>query len=529
MLESQKYDFIVIGSGISGLYSALKLSEIGNVLILTKNKIQDSNTRYAQGGVAVVLNENDSWQLHIKDTILAGDGLCDPKTVEILVKEGTEQIENLIKLGMEFDSVGGKLDFTREGAHSKRRILHANGDCTGKIIQETLTRLIYSNKNIKIKENIFVIDLLSNKENNNQIIGALSWDKNAKRYKAYYSKSIILASGGCGQVYKNTSNPKVATGDGIAMAYRAGAEIMDVEFVQFHPTTLYNPNGQSFLISESVRGEGAVLRNIKGERFMLRYHKMKELAPRDVVARAILSEIKKANKPFVWLDATNMDSNYIPKRFPTIFNTLLDYGIDMRNEWIPVVPAAHYIMGGIKTDSFGKTNLQNLYACGEVACTKVHGANRLASNSLLEGLVFANRVFEDIKSCKHVTESNVQNVINTKPYSKRINNLADIKESLKNNMMKYGGLIRDQNGLEKLMVWIKENLRTLSRLKYFNEELEETKNMLTVGMLIVRGALIREESRGSHFRSDNPEKIDAWEHSHIVQIINYPEGKNVLE
>ena len=322
MIESKKYDFIVVGSGIAGLYSALKLSEIGDVLILTKNRLQDSNTRYAQGGVAVVLDEDDSWWLHMKDTIEAGDGLCDPKTVEILVKEGTEQIKNLIKLGMEFDSVDGKLDFTREGAHSKRRILHANGDRTGKILQETLTKLINSNKNIKIKENVLVIDLLSDKENKNQIIGILSWNKNDKKHIIYYAKSVILASGGCGQVYKNTSNPEVATGDGIAMAYRAGAEIMDMEFVQFHPTTLYNPRGQSFLISESVRGEGAILRNIKGERFMLHYHKMKDLAPRDVVARAILSEIKKANKPFVWLDATNMDSNYIPKRFPTIFNIL---------------------------------------------------------------------------------------------------------------------------------------------------------------------------------------------------------------
>ena len=525
MIETQKCDFIIIGSGIAGLYAALKLSELGKVIVLTKQKTQDSNTQYAQGGIAVVMSEKDSWQLHMKDTLQAGVELCNYKNVEILVKEGPKQVDNLIRLGMEFDKVNGRLDYTREGAHSQRRILHAGGDATGREIQKTLIKLVRSKINIEIKENMFAIDLLISE---NKIDGILSWDKEEKKYVAYYGKSIIISSGGCGQVYKNTSNPEVTTGDGIAMAYRAGAEISDMEFVQFHPTTLYNPNGQSFLISESVRGEGAILRNSSGERFMTSYHKMADLAPRDVVARAILNEIKKGSKPFVWLDATSLGADYIEKRFPTIFNTVLEYGFDMRKEWIPVVPAAHYLMGGIKTDSFGRTDLENLYACGEVACTGVHGANRLASNSLLEGLVFANRVFESIKSSELLNRYEVKDVKNVKPYKKSSLNLGSIQETLKDKMTNYTGLIRNKDDLKKLIVWIKKNLRRISNEEYFNEELWKTKNMLTVGFLITKAALLRNESRGAHFRSDYPKQLDEWKYAHIIQMIS-PEEKYVLE
>jgi L-aspartate oxidase len=528
MIESKEYDFIIIGSGIAGLYAALKLSELGKVIVLTKEKIQDSNTQYAQGGIAVVMNEEDSWQLHMKDTLQAGAGLCNYKNVEILVKEGPKQVNNLISLGMQFDKVNGRLDYTREGAHSQRRILHAGGDATGKEIQKTLIKLVRSKSNIEIKENMFAIDLLINEKNENKIDGILSWDKEGKKYVAYYGKSTIISSGGCGQVYKNTSNPEVTTGDGIAMAYRAGAEISDMEFVQFHPTTLYNPNGQSFLISESVRGEGAILRNSNGERFMTSYHEMADLAPRDVVARAILNEIKKGSKPFVWLDATSLGADYIEKRFPTIFNTVLEYRFDMRKEWIPVVPAAHYLMGGIKTDSFGRTNLENLYACGEAACTGVHGANRLASNSLLEGLVFANRVFESIKSNESLNRYEVKDIKNVKPYKKSSLSLDGIQEKLKDKMTNYAGLIRNEDDLKKLIVWIKKNLYSISNEEYFNEELWKTKNMLTVGLLITNAALLRNESRGAHFRSDYPKQLDEWKYTHTIQTI-LPEEKHVLE
>ncbi len=523
-----KTDFVVMGTGISGLYSALNLGDIGNVTILTKKHLEDCNTQHAQGGIAVALSKGDSWFLHMKDTLEAGAGLCESKSVEILVKEGQKQVRKLIKMGMKFDHAKGELDFTLEGAHSKRRILHAGGDATGKKVREFLTGLVKKKKNIQIKEETFVIDLVN--DENDKIAGVLVWDGIEKEYEIYQASAVVIASGGCGQIYENTTNPDVTTGDGVAMAYKAGSEIMDMEFIQFHPTALYNPGGLSFLISESVRGEGGVLRNEKGERFMLRYHKLAELAPRDVVSRAMLNEIESSNKPYVWMDITHLDSDYVVQRFPTIFNTLQGYGLDMRKEWIPVAPAAHYTMGGIKTDTFGRTNLPGLYACGEAACTDVHGANRLASNSLLEGLVFAYRVYQAIKIEKEAKEANESDLI--VPYLKNYGmpslKLGEIRKELRKRMTEEAGVIRNEKGLKNLLDWLREKSELICDTKNVNEDLWELKNMLNVGKLIVKSALLREESRGTHFRVEYPKQDSKWAYTHIIRTFPGDE-ENVLE
>ncbi len=519
--EELNTNFLVIGSGIAGLYTAFKLSELGDVIVVTKDLLQESNTQYAQGGIAAALNEGDSWKLHMNDTLKAGAKLCDRSVVAILTNEGRMRVEELIELGMKFDRIGEKLDFTREGAHTKRRVLHAGGDATGKKIRETLTKFLIE-KNVKVNEKRFVVDLLTDEFG--KIHGALAWNRESGKYEIYRANIVVLASGGCGQIYENTTNPQVTTGDGVAIAYRAGAEIVDMEFIQFHPTALYNPGGLSFLISESVRGEGAVLRNSKGERFMPSYHELAELAPRDIVARAIVNEIKMGDKPYVWLDATSLEKNYIGERFPTIFHTLKEYGIDMRKEWIPVAPAAHYMMGGIKTDKFGRTNLENLYACGEVACTGVHGANRLASNSLLEGLVFAHRIYEDIKNT-HLKPCNFSYQLNTRIYENTFE-FNELKDKLRKRMMEQAGIERKEEGLKDLRGWLIQNLQRLVNLNRTNEEIWELKNMLTTANLIVTAALLRTESRGAHFRKDHPKASLLWENVHIVQKNG---GDDVLE
>lgn len=527
-MNYSRTDFVVIGTGIAGLYSALNLSNIGNVTMLTKRHLEDCNTQHAQGGIAVVLDKDDSWSLHMKDTFEAGADLCEPKSVEVLVKEGSKQVKKLIEMGMKFDHIKGKLDFTIEGAHSKRRILHAGGDATGKKVREFLTNLVEKRKNIQIREETFAIDLVS--DNDDKIAGVLVWDNIAKEYEIYRALDVIMASGGCGQIYENTTNPDVATGDGIAMAYRAGSEIMDMEFIQFHPTALYNPGGLSFLISESVRGEGGVLRNEKGERFMSRYHKLAELAPRDVVSNAIVNEIEHSNKPYVWMDVTHLESDYVVQRFPTIFNTLQECGLDMRKEWIPVAPAAHYTMGGIKTDTFGRTNLPGFYACGEAACTGVHGANRLASNSLLEGLVFAHRVYQAIKAEKDANKANESDLIMPflKNYGTSSLNLNEIRKELRSKMREQAGVRRNKEGLKDLLDWLREKLELISDAKSVNEDLWELKNMINVGKLIVKSALLREESRGAHFRVDHPQRDKKWDYTHIICTVS-GDGKNVLE
>lgn len=565
-------DFLVIGSGIAGLYSALKLSNIGNVLLVTKEELKESNTEYAQGGIAAVTAAEDSPELHISDTLEAGDGFCSRKAVKILVEEGPERVKDLINLGTNFDFKDGELDLTKEGAHSCRRVLHAGGDATGKEIRESLSRAVKENSKIELRELTFMIDLIKDKEED-RVLGALLRDNNLDKYLLLKSEAVIIASGGCGQIYSNTSNPEVTTGDGIAAAYRAGAEIRDMEFIQFHPTTFYDPAASSFLITESIRGEGGILRNSAGERFMLKYHPLAELAPRDVVARAISSEIKESEADYVYLDVRHLDSDFLKTRFPTVYNYLLSRGVDMTKSLVPVIPAAHYIMGGIKIDLNGRTNLAGLYASGEASCSSVHGANRLASNSLLDGLVFSYRIYESLKksekkkvdnysfigslsskerlsfedmlkileanshleylfNCKEVNSGNSKRK-ELKNYTDQINEKAEfLKEKLQEKMSESAAIIREGNAMLELLNWLNEKEDYLKKV-ILKEELSqfslELANLFKTAKLIVKAALMRKESRGAHYRSDYPEHNPALSEEHIDFNIEKMEGQgNVI-
>jgi len=386
---SLETDFIVIGSGVAGLRASIALaSSGGRVTVLTKDKASESNTEYAQGGVAVVLSEDDEAELHEEDTLVAGAGLCDEAAVEILVTEGTRYIEELIGWGTEFDREGGKLVFTQEAAHSRRRILHAHGDSTGAEFVRSLIARARQEKTIDLLPFANTESLIVN---DGQCVGVRFLDPVLRATREIFAKAVILCTGGAGQLYQHTTNPPVATGDGMAMAYFAGAEMADMEFIQFHPTALSVDGAPRFLLSEAMRGEGGVLRNANGERFMDRYDKRAELAPRDIVSRSIVAEMRRTGSRNVYLDMTALDAEFLRKRFPKIDETCRRFGLDIAKEMVPVSPASHYCMGGIRTDLWGRTTLPGLYAAGEVACSGVHGANRLPSNSLLEGLVFGAR------------------------------------------------------------------------------------------------------------------------------------------
>ena len=382
-------DFIVVGAGIAGLRAAVELAAAGQVLCLAKREVTESNTQYAQGGIAAALSDDDEVSLHLDDTLRAGDGLSNPDAARVLVEEGPARIEELIEWGTQFDRAGTKIAFTREGAHSRNRVLHAHGDSTGREIGRALYLKAQALKPIVFREFEFTTELVVR---DGQVVGVRVLDNDGQLHEIRAS-SVLLATGGLGQVYSETTNPAVATGDGVAMAYRAGAEISDMEFVQFHPTALYVKGAPRFLLSEALRGEGAYLRNLELSRFMHKYHEMAELAPRDVVARAIVHELEVTKRPdaVVYLDLTHLNAEKVRKRFPTIYATCMKYNIDIAEELIPIRPAAHYAMGGVRTDLDGRTSISGLFAAGEVACTGVHGANRLASNSLLEGLVYGTR------------------------------------------------------------------------------------------------------------------------------------------
>ncbi|WP_458120572.1 L-aspartate oxidase [Paenibacillus sp. Z6-24] len=385
-------DVLIIGSGIAGLYAAILASEHKNVLLITKNALLESNTRYAQGGIAAVISEEDSPAYHRQDTLLAGAGLCSPTAVEVLVQEGPVGVHELIRLGTAFDTADGELELTREGAHSHRRILHANGDSTGYEIVRALSRQAAEHDRITVWDHHFTVDLVQVEK---QCTGAIVQRPDGSCIYVQ-AEATILCTGGSGQLYEHTTNPEVATGDGIAMAYRAGAVLRDMEFIQFHPTALCYPGAPRFLISEAVRGEGAILRNRQGEAFMERYHPLRDLAPRDIVARAIISEMEREDSSFAYLDITHETREKLKQRFPTIYETCMKYGLDLAADWIPVAPAAHYMMGGIRTDEHGESSIPRLFACGEVSSTGIHGANRLASNSLSEAIVFGKRIVERI-------------------------------------------------------------------------------------------------------------------------------------
>lgn len=503
-------DVIVIGAGIAGLFTAIKASETNKVLMITKKSLFDSNTRYAQGGIAAVISGDDSPAYHRQDTLIAGAGLCSNDAVDVLVHEGPEGVQDLIRMGTQFDLENGELALTKEGAHSQRRILHAHGDATGYEIVRALSEKAKQHHNIEIWDDHFVIDLITENE---QCYGALVQKPDGTRLFVQ-GKATILCSGGAGQLYRYTTNPEIATGDGIAIAYRAGAYIKDVEFIQFHPTALCYPGAPRFLISEAVRGEGAVLRNIKGERFMEQYHPQLELAPRDVVARAIVSEMERTKSTFVYIDVTHESSEMVRHRFPTIYEYCLKYGLDLTSDWIPVAPAAHYMMGGVKTDLNGETSVNRLFACGEVSSTGVHGANRLASNSLSEAIVFGRRIVEKINLIESAdNKPGVHYDLQRKTTPMQA--VVEKRLKLQKIMLRYAGLNRSLQGLEKGHEELKRQLSIFDICLTKKEEYEFA-NLLTCAMLTTQAAMIREESRGAHSREDFPARNDLVWRKHIL-------------
>ena len=508
----QKTDFLVVGGGVAGLRAAIELASKGSVIVLTKGKPTESSTEYAQGGVAVALSDEDKVGIHYEDTIKAGDGLCNEEGVRILVEEGPERILELISWGAEFDKEGSRLSFTREAAHSRRRILHSHGDSTGREIERVLISKARSLSSITRYDFAFTADLIVENE---RCIGASVLRGN--EVINIFAKAVILATGGAGQIFSRTTNPLIATGDGMAIAYRAGALLADMEFMQFHPTTLYYPAAPQFLLSEAMRGEGAILRNIHKKRFMPEYHEMAELAPRDTVARAILSEMIKTKARHVYLDLTSLDKGFVKKRFPMIYSTCLRFDIDITEDLIPVSPAAHYIMGGVRTNLDGGTSLKGLFAAGEVACTGVHGANRLASNSLLEGLVYGARTGK--KAVKYagrakmetLPKSRMEKLISQVPNDMIKNfDIEKTRSLLRRVMWSKTGIIRCRKSLasakKRLSEW-----DFLMSLPSFDRHILELKNMITIANLMTDSALLREGSVGAHYRSDFKEKGVKWQ------------------
>ncbi|WP_019536391.1 L-aspartate oxidase [Paenibacillus ginsengihumi] len=509
-LPEVRTEVMVIGAGIAGLFTALKASETHQVLMITKKSLLDSNTRYAQGGIAAVISEDDSPEYHRQDTLLAGAGLCSPSAVDVLVHEGPAGVNDLIRMGTEFDMEDGQFALTKEGAHSQRRILHAQGDATGAEIVRALSEKAKQEANIDVWDDHFVIDLITE---DGECCGALVQKPDGQRLFVR-AMATVLCTGGAGQLFRYTTNPDVATGDGIAIAYRAGADIRDVEFIQFHPTALCYPGAPRFLISEAVRGEGAVLRNINGERFMEKYDPQLELAPRDIVARAIVSEMEATKSTFVFLDFTHESEESVKHRFPTIYETCLHYGLDLSSDWIPVAPAAHYMMGGVATDLNGETTVKRLFACGEVSSTGVHGANRLASNSLSEAIVFGRRIVERIRRMEPserkpiIAESSHRGPNGKQP-------VVEKRLKLQKVMLRHVGLKRHAAGLKKGYEELKRHLSIFDAILSKREEYEFA-NMLTLALLSAEAALIREESRGGHFREDFPGRDDANWRKHTV-------------
>jgi L-aspartate oxidase len=515
-IEKVYYDTVIIGSGIAGVYTALCLNSEKETVIITKDTIDMSNSVLAQGGIAVSLDKGDSPALHFQDTLTAGAGLCNEESVWVLVNEAADRIERLLEFGVQFDRKSkDELAFGREAAHSKNRIIHA-GDTTGKEVCDKLILAAKNRKNITIIEKVFAVDLITEGQ---EAKGVLAYDEKKKEFVIFVSDAIVCAAGGFGRLYKMTTNPDVATGDGVCMAYRAGAFLADMEFVQFHPTVLYHPENKHFLISEAVRGEGAVLRNQKKERFMHRYHKLEELAPRDVVARAIFTEMQKDQAENVFLDITFKDREYLMNRFPNIFKTCLGYGIDMSKNYIPVAPAEHYCMGGIKTDVWGRTNIKGFYACGEAACTGIHGANRLASNSLLEGLVFGGNIARILNRQGRKKEKITIRDACLPEYALSFEDKdLEIKEHIREIMTSYVGIVRNKEGLETALKMIREYISLIEKKEPLIPEHFEIYNMLQLAEVITENALLREESRGAHFRSDFTSPDDKQKKSIIREI-----------
>lgn len=549
-------DVLIIGSGAAGLRAALAASERADVTLITKTTLTESNTHYAQGGIAVAMNLDDTIALHIKDTCAAGAGLCDAQAVEMMVSEGIPRVAELLDWGANFDWEGALPRFTQEAAHSRRRIVH-KGDATGRETTDVLIQRVLNTERIQVLQRAFAIDLLTDAnvptghEEPRACYGVTAVVDEELVY--IRAKATILATGGLGRLYPCTSNPKVATGDGFAAAWRAGCEMVDMEFVQFHPTTLYLDGAPNFLISEAVRGEGGQLINIRGERFMRKYHEKEELAPRDVVSRSIQSEMELTGFPCVYLDITHKPAEFIFERFPTISDTTKRYGLDISVDLIPVRPGAHFMMGGIRTNTDTETNLKGLYACGEVACTGVHGANRLASNSLLECLVFGARagtnaaIFAESGSPDH--PPNIPTVDNTlMSVETDLTFIEAIKDATREVLWENVSIERDGEGLKQTLAELQDLTVSLEGthvvvqshsvapilLQTTDVEIIEAVNMLNVALMITESALVRTESRGAHYRADFPTQDDTEWHRRVlltrdeapeVVALNHPEMK----
>ncbi len=519
-------DILVLGSGVAGLSFALKASAYGSVSIVTKKEKAESNTNYAQGGIACVLTETDSFESHVSDTLRAGDWLCDEKVVREIVREGPERVRELAELGVNFSRAeDGSFHLGREGGHSRRRVIHAE-DLTGRAVETALLSAVANNSNITVYEDQLAVNLVVGWKEN-KCFGAYILDKETGRIIPYSAKITVLATGGAGHVYLHTTNPDIATGDGVAMAYRAGAQIANMEFIQFHPTSLYHPLANSVLISEAVRGEGAVLIDKRGRAFMDKYHELKSLAPRDVVARAIDNEMKKSGDECVYLDArpetTHKPRGFTKSRFPNIYEKCFSFGIDMEKEPLPVVPAAHYSCGGVKTNIRGESSIRNLFAVGEVACTGLHGANRLASNSILEALVVGNKaahkageILEEEKVFRAIEPWNPGDARDSDETVVVVHNLKEIRHL----MWDYVGIVRSDKRLSRAKRRI-TNLNEEIKQYYWDfiltPELLELRNIATVAELIIDSAISRKESRGLHYSLDHPGKSDEYLKNTVLQ------------
>jgi L-aspartate oxidase len=512
-VKTNYYDYIVVGSGIAGLYIALLAIERGSVLVLTKGSIDDCNTKYAQGGIAVAMGKEDSPELHFKDTLAAGAGLSDPEAVSILTEEAADCIADLIRFGVPFDTLDGEITLTREAAHSVPRVMHAGGDATGEYIEVTLSRQVHSSP-VKVLENCLASQILVQR---GKVVGVRALDSHTGSTEEYGCGFLILATGGAGRLFKYTTNSDVVTADGIALAFEAGAEISDMEFFQFHPTVLRLPGVAPFLISEAVRGEGGILRNVEGHRFMPDYAVEAELATRDIVARSIVYEMKKTHSDRVFLDVTHLSSRRVTTRFPHIYRFCREHGLDITKGLIPVAPAAHYLMGGVKVNIWGETSIPGLFAAGETACTGVHGANRLASNSLLESVVFSKRIVQRTEMTtpprrgkKQTSETMSCCLPEREALSKMpLLNLPNLQSLMwdKVGIIRCGKSLKEATGI--LATWEGLLAQPTDRPAY------EVTNLVLCARLVTEAALLREESRGAHFRTDFPRTAREWQR-HIV-------------